>query len=123
ADSHLLGRGEAPAVAGRHVGAVDPHLERDPVAMRMDLEPARERRIGWLEAVRPQHPPPSQAIDDEGRHDLAPVGLDHDRIAVLRTADRGPRTSLDLRRLEPRLALLPHKPAELAVVKGRERPW
>jgi len=61
----VLGR-EGPTVAGRDVAAVDPDLQVLAGALGVDLQPARERRVGRLVAVaRGQHAPPAERVDDE----------------------------------------------------------
>ena len=57
---------EAPAVAGRDVAAVDPDLEIVAASAGMDLEPARERRVGRLvAAVGGEDPSPAERVDDQ----------------------------------------------------------
>jgi hypothetical protein len=76
-DPLLLGGGEAPAVAGGHVVAVDPDLEVVAGALRVDLEPARERRVGGLvAAVGGEDPPPAERVDDQRGGEVAAVGVD-----------------------------------------------
>src|SRR5450759_1566195 len=50
-NAQLVARGEAPAVAGRYIGAVDPDLEVGPGAERMHLEAPRKQRIGGLDVL------------------------------------------------------------------------
>ena len=62
--------GEGPAVAGGDVAAVDPDLEVLAAAAGVDLEPARERRVGRLVAVAGgEHPAPAERVDDERRRE------------------------------------------------------
>ena len=49
ADAQLVARGEAPRVAGAHVGGVEPQLEVVAGGVRMDLEAARQARVGRLD--------------------------------------------------------------------------
>ncbi len=112
ADPQLTRGGKAPPVAGGHVPPVDPHLEVIPGAMRMDLEPARQERVGRLDVAAPaEHPPPAKPVDDQGGADVAPVGV-HGVSAA----------TVDLRSLEFELALLGQEFAQPAVVEGGERP-
>src|SRR4051812_44324393 len=58
----LVAGREAPAVTGRYVAAVDPDLEVRALAMRVHLEPARERRIRRLvDAVTREHAAPAES--------------------------------------------------------------
>ena len=78
----VLGR-ERPPVAGGDVAAVDPDLEVLAAAARVDLEAARERRVGRLVAVAAgEHAAPAERVDDERRRDDAAVGLDRDLPAA-----------------------------------------
>ena len=61
ADAQLVARGEAPRVAGAHVGGIEPQLEVVAGGVRVDLQPAREARLraagsacGALESTRRQ---------------------------------------------------------------------
>ena len=79
----------------------------------MDLQAARERRLGRLDRLRAagQHPPPAEAVDQQAGLDVAAVGVDDVACAAV-----------DLGRLERRLAaLLPQQRAQPRVVEGRER--
>src|SRR4051794_4416163 len=49
ADPQLVARRERPAVARADDPAIDPQLEVGPRAGRMDLEPARQGRVGRLD--------------------------------------------------------------------------
>ena len=112
ADPLLVARGEAPAVAGRDVAAVDPDLEVVRAALGMDLEPARERRVGRLvAAVGGEDPPPAERVDDQSGGDVAAVGVDG--LAA---------PPVDLGGLELGVALRPEQLAELPVVEGGEGP-
>ena len=76
ADPDLVVGGEAPAVAGGHVAAIDPDLQVVGGSARVHLEPARERRLNGLVAAGAEHAAPAQAVDDQRRPQLAPIGLD-----------------------------------------------
>src|SRR5215207_7879120 len=111
-DPLLVGGGEAPAVARRHVAAVDPDLEVVAGAAGVDLEAPREGGIrGLVAAVGSEDPAPAERVHDQRRRDVAPVG-----------ADRLPVTTLHLGGLELGIALLPEQLAELPVVEGGEGP-
>src|SRR4051794_39510758 len=59
-DPQLVTGRERPSVAGGDVAAVDPDLQVLAFALGVDLEPARERRVGGVGALAPgQHPAPS----------------------------------------------------------------
>ena len=108
-DPLLVARG-APPVSGGDVAAVDPDLQVIRAAVRVNLEPARERRVGGLiAAVRGEDPPPAERVDDQRRGDVAAVGVDFLTGAPVH-----------LRGLELGVRLLPEQDAELAVVEGRE---
>ena len=112
ADAHLVARGEAPAVAGGHVAAVDPDLQVLRPAVRVHFEPARQRRVGRLvDAVGGENAPPAERVDDERRAQLAAV-----------CGDAAVATSLDLGRFELEVPLLGEQRAELRVVERREGP-
>ena len=119
ADARLAAGGDAPAVAAAHEVALDPHVERvagGPVAVRVDLEAARERRVGGLDVRVGQDAPPAQRVDDEPGPQGPAIGDDGDVAVVTRAGD----AALDLRRLEAGVAgLRPQRAAELAVVEGR----
>ena len=68
ADPELVVGGEAPAVAGGDDAALDPDLEVVAAAAGMDLEAARERRVGRLVAVV-EDPAPAERVDDQRRLD------------------------------------------------------
>ena len=51
ADPDLVARGERPAVARAHVALVDPQLEVLGLTAGVDLQPAREQRLGRLDVV------------------------------------------------------------------------
>ena len=96
ADAHLVARGEAPRVPRTYVPRVEPQLEVLAVAVRVDLQAARQPRVGRLDRVRRrgQHPPPPERVDDQRRRELAAVGLDREALAILdrrgrRTRHRG----------------------------------
>ena len=117
ADAQLVAGGEAPAVAGGHVAAVDPDLEVLAAALGVDLEAARERRVGRLVAVAVgQHAAPAERVDDERGGDHAAVGVDRDRAVAV---GRG-RPAVHLGGLEAGVAVAPEQLAELAVVEGGE---
>ena len=79
--------------------------------MRVNLEPARERRVGGLiAAVRGEDPPPAERVDDQRRGDVAAVGVDFLTGAPVH-----------LRGLELGVRLLPEQDG-IAVVEGREGP-
>ena len=62
ADPQLVARRERPAVAGRDVAAVEPQLEVVAGAVRMDLQPARQRRPpAAARSHRPRAPAASRA--------------------------------------------------------------
>ena len=91
--------------------AVDPDVEVDAAAVRMHLEPARDRRVGRLHVgAGAEHAPPAERVDDERRGQLAAV-RPH-RVAPRRTARR-----LDHRDLEAGVALLPQLLAQRPVVE------
>ena len=95
ADARLAAGGDAPAVAAPHEVPLDPHVERVAGglgAVRVDLEPARERRVGRLDARVGQDPPPAERVDDEPGPQGAAVGDDGD-LAVGAGAGAGPRPS------------------------------
>jgi len=64
ADARLVGRREAPAVARRHVSAVDPDLHLVARAPGMDLQAPGERGIRGLIAGA-QDPAPAEGVDDQ----------------------------------------------------------
>src|SRR3954454_19029742 len=77
ADPQLVAGREAPAVAGRYVAAVDPDLEARARAMRVHLEPPRERRIrGRVNTVSREDAAPAEGVNHERRLDVAAVGVD-----------------------------------------------
>ena len=79
ADAQLLVGREAPAVAGGHVAsgrstAPGPRAAAD----GMDLQPARQARLGRLDVVAgAEHAAPAEAVDDQRRAQVAAVGV-HD---------------------------------------------
>ena len=80
----------------------------------MDLQAARESRVGWLDVrSRPEDAPPAQPVDDQRRGQVAAVGVHGE-----------PGAPLDLRGLERAraLRLRPQERADAAVVERRERP-
>ena len=81
ADPGLLARGERPAVAGGHVAAVDPDLEIVAGPGRVDLEAARERRIGRLVAAGGETRRHPSASTTSGAETLAAVRADDARGA------------------------------------------
>ncbi len=109
ADALLVAGRERPAVSGRDVAAVDPDLEVVAAALRMDLEAARKGRVRWLVPVGGEDSLPAERVDDQGRGQIAAVGV-HDIAGA----------TLHLGRLERRVGLLPEDLAELAVVEGGE---
>src|SRR3954464_8834933 len=95
ADAHLFAGGEAPAVAGGDVAAVDPDLEIGAGAIWVHLEAARERRVRRLiDAVARQHAAPPKSVDDQGRGQVTSVGQ-HGRAGA----------TIDLGRVELEIAL------------------
>ena len=89
-DPQLLARGEAPAVAGARVAAVDPDLEVVAVSSRMDLQRPGQRRVDRLEVVTGgEDPPPAERVEDQRGVDRAAVGLDRQVLSVRRRC-RGP---------------------------------
>ena len=113
ADPQLAVGREAPPVAGRHVGPVDPHLEIVAGPEWVDLESSRQQRIGRLDVgARAEYPPPAERVDDQPGADLAAIGV-----------DGVPRAAVHLGRLElERPAPLGQQPAQGPVVERRERP-
>jgi hypothetical protein len=75
ADAQLLAGGKAPAVAGRHVAAVDPDLHLVAGAPGVHLEAARQGRVGRLVAAAEQSPPAERVDHDRGGQ-VAAVGVD-----------------------------------------------
>ena len=112
-DPQLVARGEAPAVAGGHVPAVDPDLHVVAGPARMDLEPPRQGGVGRLivAVAARQHPTPPKSVDDQRRGDFATVRV-----------DGRPRAPVHLGGLEASVVLGVEQDAELRVVEGRERP-
>ena len=111
-DAHLAVGGEAPAVPGGDIGAVDPHFQVVARAEWVNLQSAGKERVGRLNIrARAENAAPPEGIDDQGRPDVTAVG-----------ADRAPGTPVDLRGLELKRSLLGQQPAQGAVVEGRERP-
>ena len=84
-DAELVAGREAPAVSGGNDSALDPELEVRAGAAGMDLETARERRVGRLVAVA-EDPAPAERVDDQRGRDDAAVGPDRDRPAEPLTA-------------------------------------
>jgi hypothetical protein len=85
------------------------------LAVRMDLEPAAQRRVGRLVVRLGQHPPPAHRVDDERRGELAAVAGDG--------AVHPGRAPAHRRALEAGIAALrPQRLAQLAVVEGRPAP-
>ena len=76
ADPHLVGGREAPAVAGGHVGAVDPDLHVRRRAPGGCTSSPRESSAsgGWIVVAGAEHAPPAERVDDQRRADLAAVG-------------------------------------------------
>src|SRR5438270_507288 len=63
ADAQLVPRGEAPPVARRNVGAVDPDLHIAPGAVWMDLEPAGEQGVRRLDGgAGAEHAAPAERV-------------------------------------------------------------
>jgi hypothetical protein len=117
ADARLGPGGHPPAVAAAHERALDPDVEGVAVALgvRVDLEPAAERRVGRLVVGLGQDPPPAHRVDDEGRVELAAVARDGAALPGGAPAHR--------RALEARVAALrPQELAQLAIVEGRPAP-
>jgi hypothetical protein len=112
ADPDLAVGGERPSVAGGDEAAVDPHLQVVTAAEGVDLQPAREQRVGRLDVVaEAERPPPAEAVDDQRRPQRSAVG--DDDVAA----------ALDHRRgLEGERALVGEQPAQRPVVERRERP-
>ena len=106
-----LGR-DAPAVAAAHQRPVHPYVEVGAAAVGVHLQAAGERRLRWLVAAVGQHAPPAQGVDDLRCLEHAAVG---DHVTALVAA-------LDLRDLEPRVALGEQEPAQLAVVERGPAP-
>ena len=79
--------------------------------VRVDLEPAAERRVGRLVAALGEHPSPAERVDDQRRVQVAAVGVDGEA-----------RAPVDLRRLEARVALREEVLAQRAVVERRPAP-
>src|SRR4051812_26353645 len=113
ADALLLPRRNAPGEAAGRQRTVDPDVERavSGAGVRMDLEAAAQRRVGWLVAGRGEHPAPPERIHDQRRVQIAAVGVDGEA-----------RAPVDLRRLEPGVALGEEVLAEGPVVEGRPAP-
>ncbi len=107
----LVVGGEAPAVAGGHVVAVDPDLQLPRGSARVHLQPARERRVHGLVAVGAEHASPTKAVDDQRGVQVATVGM-HGRASP----------PVDLCRLELGVTALEQQLAQGRIVEGRERP-
>ena len=79
--------------------------------MRVDLQAAREARLGRLDAlVVVEHAAPAERVDDERGAQIAAVGVDD--VA---------RPPVDLRGLEPGVAAVEQELAQAPVVEGGER--
>ena len=114
ADAQLAVGGKRPRVAALDVLRVDPQLEVVAAGVRMDLQAAREARVGRLDVrALAEDPPPAEAVDDQRRRDVAAVGVDGEVGAAV-----------DLRGLElaRALRLRAQQGADPAVVERRERP-
>jgi hypothetical protein len=131
ADPQFAVGGEAPAVAGGHVGAVDPDLHVAAGAVGMDLEPAGQERIRWLDVLPgAEHATPAQGIDDQRRADVAAVGVDGLDTTALpefgasrtRKGIRASRFPVDLCRLEPERPLSGQQSTQRPVIERREGP-
>src|ERR1044071_9360918 len=113
ADPPLSRGGHGPGVAVADYGAIDPDVEV-PAAwiVRVDLQAARDPRLGRLTAPPgPRAPPPAERVDDQrGRH-VAAVSPHHLS-----------RPIADGRDLEARVGLLPQRGAQLAIVEARPAP-
>ena len=86
----------------------------------MDLQAARQRRVGGLVAVVPEHPSPSERVDDQRRPEHAAVGVDRDQIGRRRAPRRRP--AADHRGLKAGIALGVQQLAQMPVVKGGPAP-
>ena len=94
ADPHLVAGGEGPAVAGGHVAAVDPDLEVLAAARRVDLEPARERRVGgWKPSPWPA-PAASRARRRPAARETTPRSVSMAIVARRRSRGRRGRSTL-----------------------------
>ena len=112
ADALLAVRGHRPRVAAPDQRAVDPDVEVDAAALGVDLEAARDARLGRLDVgARAEHAAPAERVDDQRRAQRAAVGVDGVALAAL-----------DLRHLEARVALLPQLLAQRPVVERRPAP-
>ena len=114
ADAQLAVGGKRPRVARADVLRVDPQLEVVAAGVRVDLQPARQARLGRLDVrARAEDPPPAERVDDQRRAQVAAVGVDGEA-----------RPPVDLRRLERAraLRLRAQQRADAAVVERRERP-
>ena len=68
ADAQLVAGGEAPRVPRAHVGGVEPQLEVVAGGRRVDLEAARQPRLGgWIGRPAAEHAAPAERVDDERR--------------------------------------------------------
>ena len=113
ADSLLGSRRHPPGEPARRQRAVDPDVQRAVarVGVRVDLQPAAQRRVGRLVAVARQHPAPAERVDDQRRVQVTAVGVHGEA-----------RAAVDLRGLEAHVALGEQVLAERAVVERRPAP-
>jgi len=117
ADAQLAVGRERPRVAALDVLRIDPQLEVGSGRVGVDLQAAREPRVGRLDVGSGgKDPPPAHGVDDERGAQVAPVGVDGVAGAGGRAFDR---RGLELRRA---LRLLAQQGADAAVVERRERP-
>src|SRR3954468_10261431 len=123
-----LGR-HRPRVALADEAAVDPHIEIDASAVRMHLEAARDRRLGRLDILpRRQDAAPAERVDNERRsqgsairrHKNGADSLPPGGIVVCGYVFAP--SAVHFRDLETRVALLPQRAAQLAVVEARPAP-
>ncbi len=78
ADAQLAVGRERPRISGADVARVQPQLEVGAGGVRVDLQPARQARVGRLDAlVVVEHAAPAERVDDERRAQVAAVGV-HD---------------------------------------------
>ena len=140
ADALLARRGHRPGVAAADQRAVDPDVEVRVAAARVgvDLEPARDQRLGRLHVrSRPEDAAPAERVDDQRSGDRAAVRLHDDRGFALRDAVGSRRAGSGgaagtrlrrrlarryMRHLEARVALIPQLVAERPVVERGPAP-